>query len=400
MRGDLLEGVRVLDLTRLLPGPLCTQHLADLGADVIKIEDTHGGDYGRHGLGTGGDTDPDYFATVNRGKRSLALDLKQTEGRELFCKLARTADIVVEGFRPGVMERLGIGYASLQQINSKIVFCSISGYGQTGPYRNRAGHDLNYCALTGMIDQTGQPASDPVIPAFQIADLAGGTLTALATLLAALYKAQRSGRGCHIDVAMADSVMAHSILSLAVNQSVSVEQGRGQGALNGGLPCYGVYRTADGRHLAVAALERKFWERMCHQIERPDLIERHSASGTDAQLVRGELEKAFGRRTLKEWLDLFDDADCCVSPVLRFDEALEHPQFIARALFNRDTSGSVRSFGFPAVIDGQRYSAECAAPTYAQHGRAIVGELGYSDEQITALIDSGVIRLAGRQGES
>lgn len=398
MKADLLEGVRVLDLTRLLPGPLCTQHLADLGAEVIKIEDTQGGDYARDGLGTGGADEPDYFATVNRGKRSLALDLKQPSGHALFCRLAETADLIVEGFRPGVMARLGIAYPELKEINPRIVMCSITGYGQSGHYKDRAGHDLNYCALTGLIDQTGQADGEPVIPAFQIADLAGGTLTALSTLLAALYKAQRSGEGCHIDVAMADSVMAHTIFSLAVNRSSARGLGRGQGALNGGLPCYGLYRTADGRYLAVAALERKFWERLCGAIGRSDLIVKHAVTGTDAHSVRRELKRIFAQRTLQQWLGLLEAADCCVTPVLRYDEALREEQFMSRELLHKDADGRVDSYGFPALIDGNRPYVENPAPGYAQQGRAILIELGCSEEEIAAWVDAGIVRLSETGG--
>lgn len=393
MKGDLLAGVRVLDLTRLLPGPLCTQHLADLGAEVIKIEDTRGGDYGRYGLGVGEGTDPAYFDIVNRGKRSLALDLKADRGLELFCKLVLGADLVVEGFRPGVMERLGIGHAALKELNPKIVMCSISGYGQSGPYRERAGHDLNYCAVTGLIDQTGYPGGAPVIPAFQIADLAGGTLTALASVLAALYKAQRSGEGSHVDVAMADSVMAHTIFSLASYRAASATPGRGEGALSGGLPCYNVYDTADGRHLAVAALEAKFWERMCNALGRPDLIAKHGVSGAEARAVREELAVLFRQRTLDEWMALLEPADCCVTPVLNFEEALSEPQFAARGLFTQDAGGGVDGYGFPALIDGGRFHASEPAPGYGEHTRVLLAELGYTDEQITALVESGVVHL-------
>lgn len=394
MTSDLLHGVRVLDLTRLLPGPLCTQHLADLGADVIKIEDTRGGDYARYGLGLGGDSDPIYFAAVNRGKRSLALDLKPSAGRELFLDLARSADLVVEGFRPGVMDRLGIGYQTLRPLNPRLVFCSLTGYGQSGPCRDRAGHDLNYCAVAGVIDQTGQTDGPPVIPAFQVADLAGGTLTALATLLAGLFKAQRSGEGCYLDVAMADSVMAHSVLALAVDRSGGQQPGRGQGPLTGGLPCYGLYRTADGRYLAVAALERKFWERLCQALERPDLIDQHLVSDAQAQWVRKELEALFAQRTAQAWSALLADADCCVETVLRFDETLDHPQFRSRELFDRDPDGALCGFGFPALVDGRRPRAGNAAPGYGEQGRVLLSELGYSTRQIATLVESGVVRLS------
>lgn len=396
MPGGLLNGVRVLDLTRLLPGPLCTQHLADLGAEVIKVEDTRGGDYARQGLGTGGDSEPDYFALVNRGKRSLGLDLKQESGRAIFLDLVATADLVIEGFRPGVMDRLGIGFKALQASNSKIVLCSITGYGQSGPFRDRAGHDLNYCALTGLIDQTGQPSGEPVIPAFQIADLAGGTLTALASVLAGLFSAQRSGKGCYIDVAMTDGVMANLVFALALRQSGATDQlARGQGALNGGLPCYGVYRTADGRHLSVAALERKFWDRLCRALDRPDLIQKHGATGVEANELRRELERIFAQQPLEVWIERLAPADCCVEPVLHFDEALKHPHFVEREVFLRDDSGDLLGFAFPTLVDGARLGTRAEAPQYCQHSQLVLAELGYSEEKIASLVASETVRVTG-----
>jgi len=213
-RPKTLSGIRVLDLTRLLPGPVCTLHLADFGADVIKIEDTGAGDYARTLGVEAGKTAP-VFAAINRNKRALRLDLKKSEGVEIFLRLARNADAVVEGFRPGVVDRLGVGYHACRDVNPRIVYCAISGYGQDGPYRDRAGHDVNYCSYAGLTDQVGSEHGDPVLPNLQIADILGGAVVPAMSILAALLDAQRSGKGRYVDIAMMEGVLVHNLQALA-----------------------------------------------------------------------------------------------------------------------------------------------------------------------------------------
>jgi crotonobetainyl-CoA:carnitine CoA-transferase CaiB-like acyl-CoA transferase len=229
-----LAGVRVLDLTRLLPGPMCTLHLADMGADVIKIEDTGAGDYAAPALRT----------LVQRNKRALRVDLKRPEGVAVLHSLARTADVLVEGFRPGVMERLGVGYEALAALNPKLVYCSITGYGQSGPYRDEPGHDLNYCALAGVSDQIGRAGDAPALSNVPVADLLGGSLTAAMGLLAALFDAQRTGRGRHVDISIADSTLAHAVVPMVSMLRDGATRRAGTDKLSGGLPCYGARTTA------------------------------------------------------------------------------------------------------------------------------------------------------------
>lgn len=255
-----LAGVRVLDLTRLLPGPMCTLHLADLGAEVIKIEDTGAGDYAA----------PAVRELVNRNKLGLRLDLKQPAGLAVLQRLAREADVLVEGFRPGVMARLGAGYPALAAINPRLVYCSLTGYGQTGPLRDAAGHDLNYAGLAGVAEQIGQPGQPPALSNVPVADLLGGSMTAVMGILAALFDAQRTGLGRHVDIAVADGVLAHAVLPLAAVNTQGRTSPVGQGKLTGALPCYAVYTAACGGHLAVAALEKKFWDLFCQHIGRPE----------------------------------------------------------------------------------------------------------------------------------
>ena len=324
-----LDGVRVLDLSRLLPGPVCTLHLADLGADVVKVEDTGAGDYARSlGLapsdsGSAASGAPSaFFRMVNRNKRSLALDLKTIAGREAFLRLAQQADIIVESFRPGVLDRLGVGYEAVAAINPHLVYCSITGYGQTGPYRNRAGHDINYLGYAGVLDQTGASGGPPTLSNLQVADLLGGAMNASTAILAALFGASRTGKGTHVDVAMTEGALAHNIFALHAIQARGHARARGSDLLTGGVPCYGVYATQDGRHLAVGALEEKFWRALCEALERPDLVAGQLATGPAGDAVRRQLAVIFGERTQAHWIERLAAVECCVTPVLSPDETL------------------------------------------------------------------------------
>ncbi len=384
----------MLDLTRLLPGPLATQHLADLGAEVIKVEDTRGGDYARHGLEVSAGENISYFDLVNRGKKSIAIDLKETMGKSLFLELSATSHIVVEGFRPGVVDRLAIGYKEVKKRNPAVVYCSVTGYGQTGPLNQLAGHDLNYCALAGVIDQTGHPEQGPAIPGYQIADLAGGTLTATTAILAALHKAKTTGEGSYLDVAMADSVFAHSVFNFATHRATATMPQRGNGLLTGGFPCYAVYRTSDNRFLAVAALEAKFWKRLCEAIGRSELVEKHLVTGEIAAKVREELGNLFLTKTLSEWMAILEPADCCVSPVFHFDESIQHEHFAARDLVQTAPAEQPATSGcaFPTVVNGESLAASSPAPEYGADGPELLREAGYSADEISRLIASGVVR--------
>jgi alpha-methylacyl-CoA racemase len=283
-------------------------HLADLGADVIKIEDTGAGDYARSAGAVHGDIS--YFQLVNRNKRSLTLDLKQAAGVDAFMRLAAQADVILEGFRPGVVDKLGIGYQAVSSLNPRIVYCAITGYGQDGPYRDRAGHDLNYLGYCGLLDQIGTSGGAPAIPNFQIGDLFGGSLSALVGVLAAVLGARASGQGRYVDVAMTDAVFAHTLFPLLAVLGLGQALPRGEDVLTGGMPSYGVYATSDGRYFAVSAMEAKFWQMLCAAIERPDLKSFAFATGAEGQRIRRELEAAFAQRTFAEWTALFDRVDC------------------------------------------------------------------------------------------
>lgn len=384
-----LTGVRVLDLTRLLPGPLATQHLADYGADVVKIEDTGAGDYARTLGAMGGDTSY-LYQVVNRNKRSLRLDLKHPDGKAAFEKLVANADILVEGFRPGVMDKLGLGYEALARINPRLVFCSISGYGQTGPYALRAGHDINYIGYAGVLDQIGTAGGAPAISNLQLGDLLGGTMTALFGVLVALVDARASGKGRLVDVSMTDGVMAHAIFPLTEVLANGRVKPRGEDLLTGEVPCYGVYRTADGRYMAVGALEEKFWHQVCDTLGRPDLKPAHLATGAAGAVARAEVAAIFGARTQAEWAAVFDAVDCCVTPVLTMEESLENPQLRARGMVTE--VGGVRQFGRPVRLSAMPSVPARPAPAVAgADSDAVLMEAGFSPADIERLRATGAI---------
>src|SRR5574338_215255 len=269
---DALRGIRVLDLSRLLPGPYLTMVLADMGADVVKVEDPKLGDYLRAFPPAKGGMSGRFLA-INRGKRSLALDLKAAPARDAFLRMVEQADVVVESFRPGVMDKLGLGYATLAAKNPKIVVCSISGFGQTGPYVERAGHDLNYIALAGVLAMTGPAGGAPQMPGVQIADLAGGALWGATAILGALVGRDRTGKGAHLDISMTEGALALLAAELG-NLDCGVGATRGASRLNGGVACYGIYKTKDARYLSVGALEPKFWIALNQAIGRaPNVAE-------------------------------------------------------------------------------------------------------------------------------
>lgn len=389
MRGAL-DHIRTLDLSRMLPGPYCSMMLADLGADVIKVEDIRTGDPTRHSAPKIGD-ESSTFLQVNRNKRSISLDLKTPEGGELFLKLAETADVVLEQFRPGVVARLGIGYDAVQRINPRIVYCSLSGYGQNGPYRDRAGHDLNYIALAGVLGLTTDDRGRPVIPGVQIADLAGGMVAGFA-ILAALLARERTGRGQFIDVSMFDVVL--SMLPVpAAHQVAGIDVPiGGKYVLSGVYPFYNVYETSDARFMTLGALEPKFWENFCRKVGRPDLIARQFDRGVEREQLFEEVRAIFKERTQAEWVELMRDADACCEPVLSMSEAFEHAQTRAREMLLTVVGNKSLGFGHklsdtPAEIRGR-------PPRLGEHTDELLAEIGISETELKRLLEAGIIRVA------
>ncbi|MGH2464362.1 MAG: CaiB/BaiF CoA transferase family protein, partial [Candidatus Limnocylindrales bacterium] len=347
-----LGDIRVLDLTRLLPGGFCSLLLADLGADVVKVEDTGMGDYVRWAPPYYGSEDDQALGTrsalylaLNRGKRSIRLDLKSDGGRDALLGLAGDYDVVLESFRPGVLDRLGCGYDALREVNPRLVYCAITGYGQTGPNTARAGHDMNYLGLNGLLGLTGERTGRPIQSAGQIADLGGGAMMAAFGVMAALRERERSGQGQLVDVSMTDGALSWLVMVAAQYLCDGQVPQRGQGSLNGGFVCYLPYEAADG-WVTCAALEPKFWRAFCEAVERPELADvQFEAPGSDAWRQVAEIFKG---RTKEEWRDFNDDHDAMIEPILDLDEALESELVREREMvisYQQPEMGEIRQLG-------------------------------------------------------
>jgi alpha-methylacyl-CoA racemase len=390
-----LEGVRVLDLSRLLPGGFCSLMLADFGADVLKVEDTGLGDYVRWATpsyeGVEDSAKSALFLALNRGKRSIRLNLKTDEGREVLLRLVGESDVVLESFRPGVLDRLGVGYEAMREVNPAIVYCAITGYGQDGPLRERSGHDMNYLGLVGLLGLTGDAGGPPVQAAGQIADLGGGALMAAFGILAALRERDRSGAGQLVDVSMADGALSWLAMVAARYLAEDVVPRRGDLELAGSLVCYRPYECADG-WVALGALEPKFWQAWCRGVGREDLVEQQFARpGSEAHR---EVEALFHARTREEWRSFASEHDCCLEPVLELDEALESELVRAREMVvELDQPGAqrpVRLLGVPVKLSRTPGDANRSpGPGLGEHTREVLAALGYGSEEIAALLESG-----------
>lgn len=388
-----LAGITVLDLSRLLPGPMCSQHLADLGADVIKIEDPGLGDYARWS-GAPQVVNSPFFLALNRNKRSVTLDLKSAAGQDLLKRLAADADVLLESFRPGVMARLGVDFATLHAINPRLVYCSITGYGQTGPMAQLGGHDINFIAEAGIADQTGAADGAPALSNFQVADQAGGALSAAMAVLAALYDVGRGGPGRHVDVSMTDCAMAHSLFPLVARARSGHARPRGADRLTGATAAYGYYRTRDGRHVAVGSLEPQFWRVLCERvIDRPDLANAAGAARPDLAEI---LTAAFTARDFAEWCARLDGVDACVSPVRTADEAMDAAQARGLVLTTpHPAEGDVLHYAFPVKMTEYAFAVRRPAPALGEHTAEVLRErLGLDGPAIARLSETGVTEIA------
>ena len=391
-----LEGIQILDLTRLLPGPYGTMLLGDLGAEVIKIEEPEQGDYARwnppqiNGVGS-------RHLLLNRNKKSITLNLKRSEGRAIFLKMVeKGADVLIEQFRPGVMDRLGLGYKVLEKINDRLIYCALTGFGQDGPYKNLAGHDLNYIGIGGILGITGPKGGSPVIPGVQIADLVGGGLYAVIGILTALAARQKTGRGQFVDVSMLDGVVSLIPDSAALFFAEGESPRAGERRLTGGLPQYQVYRTQDGKYLAVGALEEKFWANLCRGIGKPEWADKvPQEKDPRGEEIKEEISKIFLSRTRQEWLDLLMKEDTCVTAVQSTAETFSDPHVLHRQMLVETVHprvGRVRQIGVPIKFSETPGEIRTPAPEIGEHTEEVLKGLGYTEAEIMQIRKEGIIR--------
>jgi crotonobetainyl-CoA:carnitine CoA-transferase CaiB-like acyl-CoA transferase len=401
-----LEGLRVLDLTRLLPGGFCSLLLADFGADVIKVEDTGLGDYVRWAPpfyeGAERSAASALFLSLNRGKRSIRIDLKSPAGKEVLLRLAREADVLLESFRPGVLDRLGVGYERLRDQNPGLVYCAITGYGQDGPGRERSGHDLNYLGLNGILGLSGEADGPPIPSAAQIADLGGGAMMAAVGVLIALRERERSGQGQLVDCSMFDGSLSFLAMLAAEMLAGGPVPRRGELRLAGGIVCYRVYACADG-YVTLGALEPKFWSAFCHGVGREDLAG-HAFDPPGSETHRAVCE-IFAERTRAQWRAFAAEHDCCLEPVVGLDEALEGALVAAREMVveldQPGTHRSVRLLGLPVKLSRTPGDpVRAPGPGLGHHTREVLAEAGYSSAEVDALLESGAVAGAAEAVES
>ena len=388
-----LDGIKILDLSRYLPGPFATQFLADFGAEVIKIEEP-GGELGRAlppfagGMGT-------RFASVNRNKKSITLDLKKDEARKIFMKLVETADVVVDQFRPGVMDKLGLGYESLKKINKGIIYCSITGYGLSGPWMKAAGHDVNYLNISGVSGLTAGRDGAPVMSSVQIADVAGGSLYAVIGILLALFARTRTGEGQLCDIAMMDGAL--SLLSYTIGEWSGSRRCPvpGREFLTGGFAMYNVYRCSDGRHVSLGAIEQKFWKGFCEGIGKENYIPLQYSIEDQEELIR-EISRIMLTRSRDEWVEHFRNKDICFTPVLDLDEVSEHEQVQARGMMLKvinfmGSGADISVAGNPVKLSETPCEIRLQFPRTGEDTESVLLEAGYSEEEIESFKESGVV---------
>lgn len=390
-----LSGLKILDFSTLLPGPYATMMLADLGADVLRIEAPNRPDltrlippFDKDGVSAG-------HGLLNRNKRSLGLNLKADRAIEIIHKLITEQgyDIIVEQMRPGVMARLGVGFEQVKQICPSVIFCSLTGYGQTGPLKDRAGHDINYLALSGMLSHYGRREGDAPAPLpTQVADIGGGSLHLVIGLLSAVIRRQSTGEGAHVDISMHDGALAWNS-TMAMDALISNTSPTPESKILNGGSFYDLYKTSDGKLLSVGSLEPKFWQQFCTAIERPDLFTRGLDFDPEIQLsFKDEIRIAIKSKTLKEWAEIFSEYDACVEPVLSTQEALSHPHTVERGMIV-DVQNQ-KQVGTPIKMTG--YSAEYPhkGSTLGTHSKEVLSQLGYTQSEINILVAKGIVAIA------
>ncbi|MEN6390831.1 MAG: CoA transferase [Syntrophomonas sp.] len=387
----LLQGITVLDLSRALPGPFCTQLLGDYGAEVIKIEDRTGD--------TARNTEPHIaetgarFYSVNRNKKSLTLDLRKPDGKAIFKKLAAKSDVVVDAFRPGTMDKLGLGYEALSKINPGIVYCGLNAFGSSGPWRHTPAHDINVSSLAGVTFLTGDEEA-PAMSPLQTAGL-GGALFAAIAILMALYKKKITGLGQYCDVSMLDSSISLLAYILADWSGTGCLPKRGRGRLTGGFAYFNIYETADHKYISLGVAEEKYWTKFCRIINKPNYIEIHKKPEMQDEMVT-EIRKIIKQKTRDEWNQILGGEELCYAPVLSLDEVSEHPQVLERQMMVRldnflDSGKGMYLTGLPIKFSENPGELTLEFPELGQHNRDILSGLGYTDKEIDLFKSTEVI---------
>ncbi len=389
---SFLEGIRVLDLSQLLPGSLCSQMLADLGADVIKVENPRGGDSFRHARPLVG-KDGSFFHIANRNKRSMTVNLKEQAGLEIVLRMIPDTDVLIENFRPGVIEKIGLGYEKLKEINPRLVYCSLTSFGQDGPYRDRPAHDLNVLSISGILDLLGHREESPIVPVVQIAGVSG-SLHAVIGILASLFSRERNGRGQCIDASILDSLSP--FLSLVMSQYLTdgILHRRREPSLGGGSANYNVYRTKDGKYISLGCVEEKFWAGFCRAVNREDMIgDIHAPPPRQKEMI-AEVRAIFAKRSQKEWMEILAGSDTCFAPVNDLDEALRDSQITHRGLWfkgGHPAEGEVPQQSFPVKFSDYQPGWKSHPPGLGEHTREILKEIGYQEDAVADLAERGII---------
>ena len=377
-----LSGITILDLSRLLPGPFCSMILADHGARVIAIEDKK--QYAKDGL---------FLPNVCRNKEHMTLNLKSEEGREIFARLLKDADVVLEGFRPGVVKRLGVDYDAVRKINPAIIYCSVTGYGQTGSFSQRAGHDVNYLGYAGILGLVGESDRPPSIPGVQVADIAGGGMNAAIGILLALFAREKTGRGQYIDISMTDSMVSLLPVVLIMQQFTGQSPERGNDMLSHRYACYNTYETSDGRYMAVGAVESQFWKTLCKHLEFEQYVNLQYDEDRKEEIIEA-FRRAFLQKTMAQWEEEFSQMDVCVSSIHNLDEVLEAPHFKEREMVVEFTGADgkpQKALGVPVKLSETPGSVRTPSISFGADTKAILKEYGDSDEQVRRFSEANVI---------
>ncbi|MBB5346400.1 CoA transferase [Desulfoprunum benzoelyticum] len=376
-----LTGIRVLDLSRLLPGPYCSMILADHGADVIAVE------------GKKFQSDGMFFKEISRNKRHVSLNLKTREGKAIFLALASKTDVILEGFRPGVVKTLGVDYETVKAVNPGVIYCSITGYGQTGPMWDRVGHDVNYLSISGVLDLIGEKGHPPSIPGVQFADIAGGSMNAVIGILLALFAREKNGKGQYIDISMTDGMIGYLTLPSFFTKLTGQRYERSETKLSHRFACYNTYETSDHKYIAIGAVEERFWRNLCEHLGVPEYTSLQYDEDRRQELI-AFMRKTFAEKSLEEWEEEFLEVEVCHSRIQGYEEVLRDPLFLEREMIvpvlQRDGTLS-KSLGIPVKMSETPGSLRTPPVDFGEHTREVLGELGYTDGEIDDFMTRGIV---------